>query len=243
MNSSPIGGVSGEGITTQVGINQPKLDPSDEKVLCAAMCFCEATPNISKDGKSLKQSCVDQRLRELDSVFVAHGGRSSYRPEVSYDMTKAPPVPILDRDGVNKHRYVPGWIKKYWAEDLEHPPFERGEGMIRRPDVIIVRDPRKPPSQDNIKMVVEMKFPPDELKDEQEADYVRIAGSKAKLEIMGPDRCNCEQVKEEVSVPFEALDGLIEKGVELLWVLSRGKMPRLPRVPRTPRTPRPAPAH
>lgn len=53
---------------------------------------------------------------------------------------------------------LPGWISKYWDEDPEHPPFKPGKGMIRRPDVIIVQNPNRPPTQDNIKQVVEMKF-------------------------------------------------------------------------------------
>lgn len=223
------------GATTRVGINEPKLDDADKKVLCAAICFCEAKPNVSVDGKNLKQSCVEGRLNNLDAVFKAHGGRSPYRPEVSYDMTKTPPAPILNKDGVEKHAWIPGWIKKYWHDDPEHPPFKAGAGMIRRPDVVILINPREAPVQENIKKVIEMKFPPDEYDVEQIDDYQRIAGDPGKVEVLGPEDCDCSQVEEEVRVPLQELDGLIEKIVQLMWLLSRGKTPRLPSIPKMPR--------
>lgn len=242
MNSFPIGGTSPEGTTTRVGVNEPKLDPSDKKVLCATICFCDSTPNVGADGRSLKQACVDNRLTELDGVFIAHGGRSPYRPEVSYDMTKTPPIPILSRDGMTKHGWIPGWIKKYWTEDPDHPPFKAGTGMIRRPDVVILMNPREAPTQDNIKMVVEMKFPPDDYNPKQMADYGRIAGSAGKVEIMRPEDCDCDQLEEETRVPYEELDGILDKIGELMWLFSRGKIPRLPRIPKLPK-PSPSPVY
>ncbi len=58
--------------------------------------------------------------------------------------------------------------------------------MVRRPDVVIVNDPTKPPTQDNIKQVVEIKFPPDKMDERQELAYIRIAGDETKLVEMGP---------------------------------------------------------
>lgn len=63
------GGMSETGTDTDVSINQPRLDPQDKKVLCSAMCFCQATPNQAVDGKNLKQSCVAQRLGELNEIM------------------------------------------------------------------------------------------------------------------------------------------------------------------------------
>lgn len=138
------GGMSPEGRTNPVGTLEPRLDPQDKKVLCSAVCHCSSTPNLSQDGKSLKQACVAQRLGELDEILQ---GRSPYKPEVSYDMTKNPPQPILDsQTGNSPHGWIPGWISKYWDEDPEHPPFKPGKGMIRRPDVIIVQNPNRPPT-------------------------------------------------------------------------------------------------
>ena len=113
------GGMSPEGRTNPVGTLEPRLDPQDKKVLCSAVCHCTSTPNLSQDGKSLKQACVAQRLGELDEVLQ---GRSPYKPEVSYDMTKNPPQPILDsQTGNSPHGWIPGWINKYWDDAWLHP--------------------------------------------------------------------------------------------------------------------------
>lgn len=71
------GGMSPEGRTNPVGTLESRLDPQDKKVLCSAVCHCSSTPNLSQDGKSLKQACVAQRLGELDEVLQ---GRSPYKP-------------------------------------------------------------------------------------------------------------------------------------------------------------------
>ena len=68
-------------------------------------------------------------------------------------MTQTPPAPIMDSGVDTKgHDFVPGWIRKYWGSKPEHAPtFKPGTGAIRRPDVVIVKDGSKPPTQDNIK--------------------------------------------------------------------------------------------
>lgn len=50
------GGMSPEGRTNPVGPLESRLDPQDKKVLCSAVCHCSSTPNLSQDGKSLKQA-------------------------------------------------------------------------------------------------------------------------------------------------------------------------------------------
>lgn len=189
------GGMSRGGTTTVVKINRPEVDFADKKVLCSAICQCKDAPGIGKDGRSLKQSCVSGRLKALDGV-LEH--RSPYKPEVNYDMTKQPPAPIMDSGIETKeHDWLPGWIKKYWSkldsQGAQRPPFLAGEGMIRRPDVVIVNDPSMPPTQDNIKQVVEIKFPPDKRNPRQDAAYAQIAGDDNKFVVMGPAGCNCDQ--------------------------------------------------
>ena len=183
-NQGPLatGGMSKEGTTTVVKVNEPELDHLDKKVLCTAICKCKSTPGVGKDGRSLKQVCVSAQLRALDAS-LQH--RSPYKPEINYDMTKNPPEPIMDSTIETKgHDWLPGWLKKWWPEDPAHPPFEPGRGMVKRPDVIIVKDPTKPPTQDNIKKVVEIKFPPDTVSRDQEADYRRIAGDAGMAAMM-----------------------------------------------------------
>lgn len=222
------GGMSPEGQNNPLNILEPKLAPQDKKVLCSAICYCSSTPNVSQDGKNLKQTCVAQRLGELDEILQ---GRSPYKPEVSYDMTKNPPQPILDsHTGNSPHGWIPGWISKYWDEDPEHPPFKRGKGMIRRPDVVIVNDPKKPPTQDNIKQVVEMKFPPDPRKQEQADSYAEIAGDERKVVEMKSTDCDCSQENQQSKVPVEQLGWAATIAGAVMFIVTRGRSPR-PMIP------------
>jgi hypothetical protein len=196
------GGMSPEGTTTVVTINRPKVDGADKDVLCSAM------PGIGKDGRSLKQSCVSARLRGLDEL-LQH--RSNYKPEVNYDMTQEPPAPIMDGEVATKgHDWLPGWISKWWdtrsEQGAQRPRFKAGKGYIRRPDVVIVYDPTKPPVQANIKQVVEVKFPPDTRDAVQDAAYIRIAGDDTKLVLLEPSDCDCSQPQPKPPrIPVEQL--------------------------------------
>ncbi|MDR9839821.1 VRR-NUC domain-containing protein [Herbaspirillum huttiense] len=222
--STPLatGGMSPEGTTTVVKIGQPTLDYEDKKVLCSAICKCKDAPGIGKDGRSLKQSCVSSRLRELDKL-LEH--RSPYKPEVNYDMTKEPPEPIMDSSIATKaHDWLPGWISKYWEVD-HGSAYLKGAGMIRRPDVITVLDPTKPPTQENIKQVVEIKFPPDTLTRAQGDAYIEIAGDKNKLVKIGPENCDCNKPEpEESKIPVEEL-GVAATALRLLYMLVTKRPP------------------
>jgi hypothetical protein len=218
-----------------VAIGSDQLDPQDKEIICKAICYCNAKPNKGKAGYNQYQSCVSERLKELDS-FLGH--RSPYKPEVNYDMHKAPPEPIMDKGILTKaHDYLPGWIKKYWEKEKGYP-YEPGQGMVRRPDVVIVKDPTKPPIQDNIKHVVEIKFGTDVFDRDTKEDYTKIAGGEHKVKKLDVDECDCGNSKDgnatEVSTAgawAAAIAGT------LLYVLSRGKTPK-PRFP----LPKPAPA-
>jgi hypothetical protein len=213
-----------DGQINPVGILEPKLDPQDKKVLCSAICYCSATPNVSRDGRSLKQACVAQRLGELDEILQ---GRSPYKAEVSYDMTKNPPQPIMDSQaGGNPHGWIPGWIKKYWDEDPAHPPFKPGKGMIRRPDVVITKDTANPPIQGNIKQVVEMKFPPDPSDANQKKAYGKIAGSEQRVVAMSSTECDCSQDDQTSKIPVEELGWAAAIASVVMFAVTRGRSPR-----------------
>jgi hypothetical protein len=196
--------MSPEGSTTVVPINQPKLDYSDKKVLCSAMCQCQTQPNIGVDGRRLKQECVSGRLKALDAT-LQH--TSPYKAEFTYDMTKRPPEPFLDKEVDTKARTLwPGWTNTLWPKDPSRPPYKAGCGYTRRPDVVIVKDPMKPPTQDNIKQVVEMKFPDDEYRPRQREDYIVIAGDESKMVPLEHKDCDCNQREPDKSkVPVEQL--------------------------------------
>jgi hypothetical protein len=198
------GGMSPEGSTTVVPLNKPKLDYSDKKVLCSAMCQCQTQPNIGADGRRLKQECVSGRLKTLDAT-LQH--TSPYKAEFTYDMTKSPPEPFLDKEIDTKARTLwPGWTNTLWPKDSSRPPYKAGRGYTRRPDVVIVKDPLKPPTQDNIKQVVEMKFPDDVYRPRQREDYVVIAGGESKMVPLELKDCDCNQREPDKSkIPVEQL--------------------------------------
>ena len=80
-------------------------------------------------------------------------------------MTKFPPEPVMDSTvRTLGHKFLPAYIKKHMNDY-----FVSGVGQIRRPDIVIVHDATKPPTQENIKQIMEMKFPPDSLSEPQEA--------------------------------------------------------------------------
>jgi len=225
------GGMSPQGTTTVVGVNKPKLAPGDKKILCSAMCQCDKTPNVGKGGKEFKQVCVAGRLKALDKLLSY---RSPYKQEINYDMTKRPPAPIMDSSVDTKgHDYLPGWIRKWWSTDPEHPgAYKAGAGLIRRPDVVIVKDSLNPPTQDNIKQIVEMKFPPDSLTEQQEAAYKQIAGGAAKLTTLEPGDCDCSSAEpEDPRMPVESLGFAAGAAAWLAYILTRGKTPRPPLSP------------
>jgi hypothetical protein len=139
--------------------------------------------------------------KKLDQRDFSAGFQSAYKAEVNYDMTKEPPVPIMDYDIKTKvHEWTPGWIKKRWNEDPEHPLWLPGEGYVRRPDVVIVKDRTKPPTHDNIKQVVEIKFDNDVWGREQAESYERIAG-RGKLVELTPAKCSCDDPDRKPKKP------------------------------------------
>ncbi|MEO5933367.1 MAG: VRR-NUC domain-containing protein [Duganella sp.] len=222
--SAPLatGGMSQGGTTTVVKINRPNVDFVDKKVLCSAICKCKNDPGIGIDGRSLKQSCVSKQLRGLDAA-LEH--RSPYKPEVNYDMTKEPPEPIMDSAVDTKpHDWLPGFIKKHWEAD-HGSPYLKGMGMVRRPDVVIVKDPSRSPTQDNIKQVVEIKFPPDDMDEKQARAYIRIAGDDSKLVKIGPENCDCNQPEPKPSkIPVEQL-GMAAAALKLLYMIVTKRPP------------------
>ncbi|MEJ7804352.1 MAG: VRR-NUC domain-containing protein [Telluria sp.] len=227
------GGMSPDGTTTVVKINKPKIDPLDKKILCAPMCKCDKSPKIAVDGKRLKQNCVAESIKALNGVL----GNSNYKQEINYNMTKNPPEPIMDSTiRTLGHKYLSGHIKKHMGDY-----FVKGTGQIRRPDIVIVHDSTKPPTQDNIKQIVEMKFPPDSLSDPQRVAYQQIAGDKNKLATLKPDDCDCEKDKPGgTMIPVEKLESAGKASEVLMRAVTRGKSKGLPGSANPGLTPAPA---
>jgi len=224
--SAPLatGGMSVEGTTTVVPVQPPQPDAADKKVLCSAMCKCHAQPKLGAKGRRLKQECVAGRLKELDAA-LAH--MSPYKAEYTYDMTKRPPMPFMDKTIPTKgYTFFRGWTLKVWPKDPERPqPYVPNMGYTRRPDVIIVKDPTKPPTQDNIKQVVEMKFPDDDYVGDQRQDYIRIAGDERNLVTLKLDACDCNQPEPKPpKIPVEQL-GKAAAGASIIYMIVTKRPP------------------
>jgi hypothetical protein len=153
----------------------------------------------------LKQQCVSNGLKALDKS-LGHG--SPVKAEVNYNMMTRPPTPIMS----GSHELKPtDWLP---AHTKDIPGFKPGERMVRRPDAVIVRNPERPPTQDNLLEVVEIKFPPDTMDADQRTDYETIRGSNARLIELGPSECCCEDRERQPSRK-EAQQAVTSK-VELL---------------------------
>jgi type VI secretion system secreted protein VgrG len=153
-------------------------------VICQAICTCKDVRGAN--GRRAAQACATTQLRAYDAAL---GGQSTIKAEVPYDMSKTPPAPIMSKN---------------------HPGPTTGHPKGSRiPDVVVLMDGAKPPTQDNIKKVIEIKFPPDELSGDQRDAYPSIAGS-APFEVWGPeDPCNCDDgVKDPIPVPVPQVDTL-----------------------------------
>jgi hypothetical protein len=211
----------GVGQTTPVNLRPAGLDPADKKVICKAICVCNRQPDTGASGQNLKQQCVSRNLRDVDRSM---NWQSPYKSEVNYDMREAPPAPIMrSANELEPHPYLPGWLQKYWPGGLDEYPA--GSGVVRRPDVVIVNDGSSPPTQSNIKNIVEIKFPPQTKNIEQDEDYALIAGAPNKVVTMGPGDCDCSDDDGDESTVKAASGALSELGKSLRQLLNRGPNP------------------
>ncbi|WP_437758472.1 type VI secretion system tip protein TssI/VgrG [Sorangium sp. So ce1389] len=138
----------------------------EEGAVCGFICRCKE--------ERLPQQCVTRHIRALED---ASAQTSPLKAEVPYDMSKRPPEPIMSKN------------------DPRRATRSSPKGS-RIPDVVVVKDGTKPPTRDNIKEVIEIKFPPDELEDDQRKAYTAIAG-KATFKELGPNQCGCPRQKKK----------------------------------------------
>jgi type VI secretion system secreted protein VgrG len=140
------------------------VDPERE-VICRAICGCDGAHNGTQ---RVSQWCVTLALWEFDKGL---GYKSTIKADVPYDMSKNPPVPIMSRN-------IPG------------RPTHGKPGGSEAPDVVIVWNPNRPPTQDNIRKVYEIKFGRDSLDSDKRIAYEKIAGG-APFEVLRPEDCGC----------------------------------------------------
>jgi hypothetical protein len=171
-----------------------------ETALKTPMRIVRKLPSGEKVESWAKQIVVSSTIR-LDETLAEF--RWKYKAEVSFDMSPrrfdeaAAPTPFLS---TNKELFARD------GADRRHSlnPFPPGHvpGFLRRPDVIIVRNPvvRWPGRNsadregvvhaDNLLRLVEIKFPGDDWARGQETAYQQIAGGKNRMSVLDVSDCN-----------------------------------------------------
>lgn len=188
-------------------------------VICSFICVCNESP-LKRKGRNLRQLCVDVGL----GLYGDCVPDSPFIPEVPYIVNPVTQqaVPIFDTvDEPQKGKWKAHVAAARVAAALSGGTDEEQEkmvdttldlaakmamdkkkatlaaaGRIRRPDVIILKDPLSGSLHpDNIKKVIEIKFPGDRYRGKQKDDYKILAGNDPnKLKTLSPeaDSCNCK---------------------------------------------------
>lgn len=163
------------------GVLNPELLKSNVAAELQTLC------NMMCDINELpgpKQELIRKELQALDKVMDY---KSTIKTEVPFDMKTLEPYMSKNQPGrATSNWFIPGH---------------------RRPDAIITDG--GPPTQSNIKSVVEMKFDGDTLSKDQKISYEKIAGSEDKFIVLEEGKnCHCddrdgekEPVKEPVLQP------------------------------------------
>jgi type VI secretion system secreted protein VgrG len=155
------------------GALSPGVD-NEKAILCAAMCTCKDVREATGGSGMNRQNCVAKQMWALDD---SKNHESKIKAEVPYDMSKRPPAPIMSRNEPKR-------------------PTRGKPGGSKIPDIVIVKDPTKPPTRDNIERIIEMKFPNDKRPPDQMKQYRKIGGNNVRVEEMTLDDCNCGEKKE-----------------------------------------------
>jgi hypothetical protein len=180
----------------------PLPNPESRNYLAEKAKFALKTPN--KTVKLFKGKTTNVSLYQITMTGLIRVDewrfdfRWFYKAEVSFDMTKNPPMPFLSTS-LNKGKAGPPDPGRRHTLN----PFPPGHtpGFLRRPDVIIVTDmaTRWPgragvdqdgvPHGDNLQRVVEIKFPGDELGRDQRVAYETIAGGVDRFSVCDVNKC------------------------------------------------------
>jgi type VI secretion system secreted protein VgrG len=160
-----------------------KFGPDYERsVICRAICICDGAHN---GQQRVSQWCVTLALWEYDRLL---GYQSTIKAEVFYDLSQSPPVPVMSKN------------------DPRRPTRRRLGGTVS-PDTVVLYDGTKPPTQDNIRKVYEIKFGRDTLDKDKRTEYTIIAGDKSKFEVLRPEDCDCGEKKTDpLPSPISAKD-------------------------------------
>lgn len=187
----------------------PLPNPANKPYLMEKANYAARFPRLSiRDMKSGDSSVFELKQLVMSGLIRADEYRRDffwdYKSEVCFDMASLPPTPFLSTS----------WISNEQNPDPSRRhtlfPFPKGsvKGLLRRPDVIIVksRNTRWPGQAgpdhqgvmhpDNLERVVEVKFPGDVLPIDQEEAYIDIAGSSSRFSVLKVTDCRDEDDRE-----------------------------------------------
>lgn len=181
----------------------PLSQPANKFYLMEKANYAVRFPRITlRQARGKEPSTMDLKQQVMSGLIRAdehmRDYRWDYKAEVSFDMSRLPPTPFLSTSG----RGQPGDPQRRHTLN----PFPAGSisGLLRRPDVIIVKDRQcRWPGQagadhqgalhpDNLQRVVEVKFPGDGLGKEQRDAYLEIAGGKHRFSVLEVHDCRDE---------------------------------------------------
>lgn len=178
----------------------------------AAAAAPETEESASAKPPKLQQNCVSKLFQSLDEAAEYH---SPLKAEVWFDMDGYPagfkyigdkvpgrPQPLMSRKTPTKplqwHWGVISHVGRRKNPKLSQPTFTKGGVSLRRPDIVIVRNPARPPVESNIAMIYELKF--DEKPNEQQMRaYRRIVNDdRGRVDLIEVKDCRCEKRNERV---------------------------------------------
>lgn len=177
----------------------------------AAAAAPETEETASDKAPKLQQNCVATLFQSLDK---ASDWKSWVKAEVSYDMDgyragfknigdRVPgrPQPLMSRNTPTKPLYwhwgVISHVGRRKNPQLSQPTFTKGNSL-KRPDIVVVRNPAQPPVESNIAMIYEMKF--NERRDlTQEDHYKKIVNyDDTRVQTIEVKDCRCEKRSERI---------------------------------------------
>lgn len=153
--------------------------------LCTIFCCCKKHP-IAKKGSDRRymQLCADAMLTSSDA------NKAGVLNSVPYDMGKNPPEPI------SRPNYKARTAQIYKSEESDADMYGSDPifltGKVRIPDVVVLKDSKLPPIQDNIAKIYDFKFPGDRWRGTQREDYQKIQGKDGPdVEALDEESCKC----------------------------------------------------
>jgi type VI secretion system secreted protein VgrG len=164
------------------------------------MCSCKSARDLPNGTRGTtgpnRQQCVAKILWDYDRAL---SNQSKIKAEVPYDMSQDPPAPIMSNN------------------DPTRPTHSRPSGS-KIPDVILVKDGTRPPTRDNIRKIIEMKFDGDPPDADQIKIFKRIGGRGVPIETWTPETCGCgEEERERVPVPVP--EPARKREIEILFLV------------------------